>query len=255
MEIGLLIVEFRGVYRAGHRAPSVEARYMAAVKACGEEAVISGLAAAWLWGLVKGSAPVPEVTARTERRPKGVRTHRCRQIDPRDTTVHRGIPITTVPTTLTTLPSLLSFENLTRAVHKADVRYGTRPEHIEAALQRHPNAPGAKTLRRVIHGDTKVTLSELEKRFLKLLEKHGLPLPNTNRRAGSKRVDCRWPGHALTVELDSYRYHRSSHAWEQDRRREREAFARGDDIRRYTWRDVTEDPAPLLAELRQLLLL
>ena len=55
------------------------------------------------------------------------------------------------------------------------------------------------------------------------------------------------------MELDSYRFHRSRHAWEQDRRREREAFARGDDFRRYTWDDVTEDPAPLLAELRQLL--
>ena len=30
---GALIPEFDGVYRVGHRAPSVEARYMAAVKA------------------------------------------------------------------------------------------------------------------------------------------------------------------------------------------------------------------------------
>ncbi len=39
---------------------------MAAVKACGEEAVLSGLAAAWLWGLVGGSAPKPVVTAPTQ---------------------------------------------------------------------------------------------------------------------------------------------------------------------------------------------
>jgi hypothetical protein len=45
--IGLLIVELRGVYRAGHDAPSVEARPLAAVKACGEGAVLSGPAAAW----------------------------------------------------------------------------------------------------------------------------------------------------------------------------------------------------------------
>jgi hypothetical protein len=36
---GALIREHPGVYRVGHRAPSVEARYMAAVKACGEGAV------------------------------------------------------------------------------------------------------------------------------------------------------------------------------------------------------------------------
>jgi hypothetical protein len=43
---GALWVEFPGVYRVGHRAPSLEARYMAAVKAAGEGSVLSGLAAA-----------------------------------------------------------------------------------------------------------------------------------------------------------------------------------------------------------------
>jgi hypothetical protein len=57
----------------------------------------------------------------------------------------------------------------------------------------------------------------------------------------------------LTVELDSYRYHQSRHAWEQDRRREREAHARGDQLRRYTYGDVFEDPKLMLAELRVLL--
>jgi hypothetical protein len=54
----------------------------------------------------------------------------------------------------------------------------------------------------------------------------------------------------LTVELDSYRFHNSRHAWEQDRRREREARARGDDFRRYTYGDVRENPKPMLRELR-----
>jgi hypothetical protein len=43
-ERGYLIREFSGVYRVGHEAPSVEATYMAAVKACGEGAVLSDLA-------------------------------------------------------------------------------------------------------------------------------------------------------------------------------------------------------------------
>jgi hypothetical protein len=42
---GALLGEFRGVYRVGHRAPSVEARYTAAVLACGEKAALSGRAA------------------------------------------------------------------------------------------------------------------------------------------------------------------------------------------------------------------
>jgi hypothetical protein len=38
-----------------------------------------------------------------------------------------------------------------------------------------------------------------------------------------------------------------------DRRREREARARGDEFRRYTWGDVFEEPELMLAGLRDLL--
>jgi very-short-patch-repair endonuclease len=75
----------------------------------------------------------------------------------------------------------------------------------------------------------------------------------TNRLAGGRRVDCRWPEHRLTVELDGYRFHRSRYAWEQDRRREREAYARGDEFRRYTYGDVVEQPQLMLRELEELL--
>jgi very-short-patch-repair endonuclease len=100
----------------------------------------------------------------------------------------------------------------------------------------------------------RVTRSGLERRFLDLMRGAGLPLPPTNRPAGGRGVDCRWPERRLTVELDSYRYHRSRHAWELDRRREREARRRGDEFRRYTRDDVFEDPRTVLAELRPLLL-
>jgi very-short-patch-repair endonuclease len=105
----------------------------------------------------------------------------------------------------------------------------------------------------VLRGDVPVTLSKLESAFLDLVREAGLPIPETNRLVDSRRVDCRWPAHRLTVELDSYRYHHTRHAWEQDRRREREARARGDEFRRYTFGDVVEDRAPTLAELRALL--
>jgi hypothetical protein len=78
-------------------------------------------------------------------------------------------------------------------------------------------------------------------------------LPDTNRVASGRRVDCRWPEHHITVELDSFTFHNSLHSWKQDRLREREAYARGDQFRRYTWSDVFDDPQTMLAELRSLL--
>jgi very-short-patch-repair endonuclease len=246
---GALLREHRGVYRVGHRAPSVEATYLAAVLAAGKGAVLSGRAAAYLWGLVKGRAPEPVVITATERRIEGVRTRRSRNFDASDATVCRGIPVTTVARTIVDLAGELPEADLARACHEAGVRYGLTPNAVVEVLERRPRSPAARRLRQVVDGDVHVTLSKLEARFLKLLRQHALPLPVTNRPAGGRRVDCRWPEHRLTVELDGYRFHNSRHAWEQDRRREREARARGDDFRRFTYGDVFDAPKLMVAEL------
>src|SRR5215211_4009354 len=69
---GQLLRVHRGVYRVGHEAPSIEASYLAAVLASGPRSLLSGPAAAHLYGLVRGRPPAPEVTAPTERRLPGV---------------------------------------------------------------------------------------------------------------------------------------------------------------------------------------
>ena len=96
----------------------------------------------------------------------------------------------------------------------------------------------------MLRGDIHVTLSKLEKQFLRRLKAAGLPRPQTNRVAGGRRVDCRWPALNLTVELDSYRYHAFRHAWEEDRHRARQARARGDEFRRYTYRLTGSTASP-----------
>jgi hypothetical protein len=248
LKTGALIPVFPGVYRVGHCAPSVEAWYLAAVKACGEGAMLSGTAAAHLYGLIKGRPPSPEVTTQTVRRIRGIRQRRSRH---RQATTFRCIQVTTVPRTLIDLAADLPLDDLARACHEAGVRYGTTPAHVKAAMHGRPK--GATNLRAVMTGDARVVLSKLEKQFLHILEAADLPLPVTNRVAGGRRVDCRWPEHKLTVELLSYTFHNSRHAWENDQRRQREAYARGDQFRTYTYDDVFERPHVVLAELRTLL--
>jgi len=250
---GSLLREHRGVYRVGHRAPSLEAHYLAAVKACGERALLCGRAAAHLLGLLKGTPAPPEVLTPDRRNVDGVVNRTCRAIDPRDATEWRGIPVTTVMRTLVDLAAVLAEPGLARAFHEASVLHRTKPADVERVLARRPTSPGARKLRRVLHGDAPVTLSRLEHRFLQRVRQHELPPPEMNRVVGGRRVDCRWSEHRLTVELDGYRYHSSRHAWEQDRRRERDARARGDEFRRYTYGDVFESPELMLAELRKLL--
>jgi very-short-patch-repair endonuclease len=246
---GILAIEFPGVYRIG--PASTYARYLAAVLACGSRSGLSGPAAAWWWALVKGKPPTPEVSAPTERRIPGIRTRR-RRLHPSELTTHRAIPITSIALTLIDIAPHVPLSDLALACHEAGVKWRATPGQVREALARRPNAPGAAKLRRAMEGEP-VLLSELERRFLALLRAHSLPLPTTNKPAGTKRVDCRWPHHKLTVELDSFRFHNSRHSWEQDRRREREAYARGDEFRRYAYADVFEDPRAMLRELRALL--
>jgi len=250
LRAGALLRVHPGVYRVGHEAPSTEATYLAAVLAAGDRTRLCGRAAGYLWELVKGRPPPAEIITATERRIEGVRTQRARHLDVQDSGVCRGIPVTSVARTIVDLAAVLPEEALARACHEAGVRYGLTPNAVVAVLERRSNATGAKKLRRIIEGDVRVTLSKLEARFLEILREQRLPRPMTNRPAGGRRVDCRWPEFRLTVELDSYRFHNSRHAWEQDRRREREARARGDDFRRYTYGDVMEHPTLMLAELR-----
>ena len=248
---GTLLREYPGVYRVGHRAPSIEAWNLAAVWACGEGALLCGRAAAYLHGLIQGAPPEPEVVMLTWRRIRGIRTRRARKMHPSDAAVVRGIPVTTVAATIVALAADSSPDELARVCHEAGVRYRTTPAQVEKVLARRPNSPGAGKLRAVLRGEVKVALSVVERTFHGRLRDAGLPLPEANERVGGRRLDCHWPG--LTVELDSYRYHNSRHAWELDRRREREAFGRQEQIRRYTHDDVMKHPQLMLKELTGIL--
>jgi hypothetical protein len=142
LRTGALLLEYPGVYRVGHRAPSMESSYLAAVWACGEGALLSGQAAAYLLGLTKGKQPKPEVIAPHRRRIEGVETRRYRQLHRTEATRHRGIPITTVARTLVDLAPVLGLDELARACHEAGVRYRTTPAHVQAVLARHRTMPG-----------------------------------------------------------------------------------------------------------------
>jgi hypothetical protein len=122
LEKGALLREYPGVYRVGHRAPSAEARYLAAVWACGEEALLSGRAAGHLLGLLATPPSMPEVTSPTEHHIPGIRTQRCRTA--REPYVWRGIPVTTPARTLVDLASVLAVSDLARACHETGIRYG-----------------------------------------------------------------------------------------------------------------------------------
>ena len=251
---GTLIRVHRGVYRVGHLAPSLEATNLAAVWACGDGALLCGAAAAHAFGLIDWRPATPEVLTPTERRVRGIRTRRCRALGTEDRTIRDRVPITSVPRTLVDMAGRLSVDALATACHRAGGLHRATPRHVAAVFGRYPNPPGRARLVFVMSGGAPVSLSKLESRFLRRLREAKLALPDqTNKYADEHRVDCRWIGRRLTVELDSYRWHNSMRSWQKDRDRERAAYARGDQHRRYTWADVAHEPRAMLAELSSLL--
>ena len=70
----------RGVYAVGHRGLGLHGRFMAAVLACGEGAVLSHGSAAVLWGLLRpleGPIHISVPTGAGLRSRHGIRLHRC----------------------------------------------------------------------------------------------------------------------------------------------------------------------------------
>ncbi len=94
------------------------------------------------------------------------------------------------------------------------------------------------------------TRSDLERRFLRLLRSHELPLPEVNARLGPYEVDFLWRSAHLVVELDGYAYHSDRASFEADRRRDRELQARGFVVLRFTYREVMEEQDAVVASLR-----
>lgn len=251
---GSLHCQYPGVYRVGHTAPNLQANYLAAVRACGDGCLLCGEPAGVLLELImRKEPPEPQVLARSQRCIPGITIHRARRGPGIDRWVYRDVPVTSPARTLVDLAAVLSEYELGKACHEAGFRHGTTPAQIEEILVRRPGSKGAGRLRRIIHGDTPLVLSQLERRFIGALRREGLPLPRTNYPTGGRRVDCRWPKQRLTVELDSFTFHNSRHSWERDRERERAARARGDEFRRYTYEDVTRYLSRTLADLRDLL--
>ena len=91
------------------------------------------------------------------------------------------------------------------------------------------------------------TRSELEHLFLRLCERNGLPTPEVNVRIGRRVVDFLWSEQRLIVETDGYRYHCGSHAFEDDHDRDLDLRARGYDVLRLTYRQVTTTPDRAIA--------
>lgn len=235
---------------------------MATILACGPNAaalsheptaVLSHWSAAAHWGIVAGGCTQVDVSVRTcsHREVAGVRLHRRGGLRPGDVTVHEGIPVTTPIQTLIDLASEMDDRRLERAVNEADRLDLVDPETLLRALDSFPSRRGVARLRALVGARVfRLTDSELERRFLRLVRRAKLPVPETGTRLNGFAVDFYWPRFGLVVETDGLRYHRTPAQQARDRERDQAHTAVGLTQLRFTHSQVFRDPVRVGRTLR-----
>ena len=121
---------------------------------------------------------------------------------------------------------------------------------LQAAVHQLPIGPGVARLRTLLDRRTYVlTDSELERRFLPLARRAGLPQPLTMATVSGFKVDFFWPEPGLVVETDGLRYHRTPAHQARDRLRDQAHTAAGLTCLRFTHSQVAFEPAHVVGTL------
>lgn len=244
----------QGVYSVAPGGLSKHGRWLAAVLAYGEDAVLSHLSAAGLWGILRPRGPVHVTCARGRPGRRGIQLHRA-SLEPDERTTRNGIPTTTVARTLLDLAQVLDPDRVGKAWEETDRLDLLRLRAVGVACDRAGSRKGVGTIRRLL-GESRApttTRSPLEDRFGDFCRRHGLPAPSTNVLLRGHEVDAYWPFAHLAVELDSYGFHAHRAAFERDRARDADFLASGYRVVRITQRRLEDDAAAVAAQLRRLL--
>ena len=251
----LFPTDWRGVYVVGRPELTEFGRMRAALLTCGNDAILVGETAGALWRIWKPRDRSIHLSlpAVQQRRPRtGIVVHR-RILRRKDVTRQRGIPVTTPLRTVIDLAALCDRRRAERLINEADASGLVRADTLRAEADAAKGQPGVPLLRDILDRDAFVlTDSELERLFLPLTYRAGLPKPQSQKRFGPHRVDFFWPELNLVVEVDSLRYHRTPLQQRADTERDHAHLLAGRRRLRFTYDQIAHDPDYVVATLTAL---
>ena len=248
-----------GVYAVGTSDLTRDGFLIAAVLACGREALLGHRTAVVHWGLIQSASRAIHVTVPGTNKPKveGVTVHLTRQLTDDDRAVVRAIPVTSLARTLVDFAGVARPNELIQAIEQAERLRIFDLNAVKEVLARSKGRRGAKALRKALkelHGEEPPDLkSELERRFRTYCKKRKLPVPAFNVLIEGFLIDAVWEEQKLIVELDSRRHHMGIAEFESDRKRDTKLQMAGYRIARVTDHRLKREADELEADLRSLL--
>jgi very-short-patch-repair endonuclease len=238
-----------GVFSVGHGCLSQEGRLTAALFYAGPGAALCGVTAGYWLGLLQGEPRRIHLTvARRCHSLPTVRVH-CRRAVER--VWHKRLPVTPPAQTLLDIAGRVRLLELRRALAEAEYLRLVNLGEVEAVLGR--GKPGSAALRAALEchrPQLARTRSKLEERFLLLCERHSLTPPEVNAWVSGWLVDAVWFEQRVAVELDGRAAHSTTRAIERDHQRDLELRAADFTVLRYTWRQLSEQPELVVADVR-----
>lgn len=235
-----------GVYAVGRSGLTPQGWWKAAALAAGDGALLDHFSCLALLGLVDrdyGPTTLSIPASRTCRRAGFVVHRRCDSVM-RDRAATDGVPHLSVVRTLLDVAPRLGPGRLEALVNRADKLSLIDPSRLRHEVGKRGGAPGAPALRRLLDRHAfALTDSELERLFLRMVRRAGLPIPMTRQRVNGYRVDFYWPELGLVVETDGLRYHRTPGQQAKDRVRDQAHTAAGLTTLRFTHDQIAHRPA------------
>jgi hypothetical protein len=236
---------------------------MAACLAAGPGAAASHRSAGALHHFDGFSPDVVEITVpqgRRDVRMDGVIVHSSAYWDDVDRTNVDGVPVTTPERTLCTLAAVVDERRVESALDSAE-RDGTvtREAVVEAhADVRERGRNGVAAIGRLLEKRAELLgtpHSVLERRFIRILEDHGIALPACQvpiRRPDGRMayVDAAYPDLRLGIELDGNVAHATPQQRAADNVRASQLALGGIDLVRFTYEQVLHEPEMVASTVR-----
>jgi len=233
---------------------------MAAVLACGPDAVLSHRAAIALWELrptPSAKAPIDvTVPGRTRKGREGIRVHNVRKLHDDDRARVDGIPVTSVHRTLLDYAEAAGCQQLRLAIEAAERRDLLDGRRLKQLYARSRGRRGLEPLTEAtaeLRGPAPWTQSELERAFLALIRDAAVPEPQANVLVQGYLVDFWWPAERVVVELDGFHWHKTRRSFEEDRRKDARLQVAGIRPLRLTERRLRSEPRTVLSDVIRML--